>query len=164
MHLTVERAPYDSVTYETLNITIATITEWQRRMEALMAGQAAGATLQTVREGLLLNLTLSDASSGVTVAVDARQIESGCAETSGSSAWKPPTLHDSRQCATVVREHEANLRMRPRASLPNDPERAVRAGRRYLLVAGGASAGRRSRFRTRSDFANPVGDATLPRP
>ena len=76
VHLTVERAPYDHVTYQTLNITIATITEWQTRMEALVAGQAAGATLQTVREGLLLNLTLFDASSSVTVAVDARQMDS----------------------------------------------------------------------------------------
>lgn len=139
VHLTVEHAPHNYVTYQTLNITTKTITEWQSRMEAVVAGQSAGATLRTVREGLLLNLTLPDTNSSVTVAVDARQMDSEYRR----DFWQfnvetADVARLSRQCATVVREHEANLPVRPRASLPNDPERAVRAGRRYLLVAGGA--------------------------
>jgi len=139
VHLTVEHAERNCVTYQTLNITTETITDWQRRIEAVVAGQAAGATLKTVREGLLLNLTLPDASSSVTVAVDARQMDSEYRR----DFWQfnVETADVARlcsQCATVVREHEASRRIRPRASLPNDPERAVRARRRYLLVAGGA--------------------------
>jgi hypothetical protein len=136
VHFTIESIPRVFVRYNTLNLTLGTLDAWRQRLDAMLAGAADEATLETVRPGLSLRMARPTAPSSVGVVVDGRQMGS---DLPGRLwAFNVETADVGRLCgvcAIAVRGHAARPDVRPPASMPNDPERAIKVGRRFLLVA-----------------------------
>ena len=134
VHFIIESIPRIYGTYRSLNITVGTLAAWQARMAELVSGRVASAALRSSREGFSLSLSRSDSDGRMTVFVDARRMEEGL----WGHFWEfdveaaeVASLCD--QCAAVVRRPTMKD-MRPTAALQSDPERLVKAGRRFPLV------------------------------
>jgi hypothetical protein len=134
VHFIIESIPRIYGTYRSLNITVGTLAAWQARMAELVSGRVASAVLRSSREGFSLSLSRSDSDGRMTVFVDARRME----EDLWGHFWEfdvdvaeVASLCD--QCAAVVRRPTMKD-MRPTAALQSDPERLVKAGRRFPLV------------------------------
>jgi len=134
VHFIIESIPRTYGTYCSLNITVGTLAAWQARMAALVSGRVASAVLRSTREGFSLSLSRSDSDGRITVFVDGRRMEEGLS----GHFWEfdvdaAEVASLCAQCAAVVRRPTMKD-MRPTAALQSDPERLVKAGRRFSLA------------------------------
>ena len=131
VHFNIESIPRVVVGYSTLDVTLQTLDGWRRRMEAMLAGAANEATLHTVRPGFSLRMTRPVAGVSIGVVVDGRQMDADLPGHLWAFNVEPADVARlCGECAMAVREYEGRPGVRPPASLPNDPERAIKVGRR----------------------------------
>ena len=120
-----------------LDCTTSTLDGWRRRLEAIAAGRIGDVVLRTTRNGFSLTMVRGPGENEHRIVVDGRQIDEDLPGHLWNFTLRTVDVEAvARQCEAVLRDREAKRDTRPRTSIPNDPQRTIRANRRFLLSAG----------------------------